>query len=830
DAGGKGGLALALGALGGAGGDAGNVEVIRTGSIVTEGRDSVAIIAQSVGGGGGIGGAGFGRFSTDGDGDGPDSIGFKTPGGDRGDGGTVRIVQTGEILATGARSHGVVAQAVGGGGGFGGLSSLALGQSGAGSRGGVGDAAAVTATANDTIVVRGASSYALFGQSATGQGDAGAVTLTAGGSLAAQGADSVAVYAESSSAQGKGNITVTLNGARTIGGSGTGQAALFVGGADNLLTNKTLMYALGADVETEGVALGDLIGDFSARTLTATFGDDQIDNIGGRVIGDIDLGTGVNGFRNDAASSFIGLRTIATGPDGAFVNEGLMSNHGVGEVGRVDLTGGYGQTGTGRYVVDIDLNSQTTDRLDITGTGAFAGTAPLNFLSIDQLFESYVIASAADGMTNAGVSPTFRPAVGFEFTTTVENGVDLVLSANKPLFRDLANDPASGVKDPNAVGLGSYLDGVEAAASPVNPMARLINMLRFSPDAATLGAGLMRLTPHYAVHSLEMVDRAMDEGLDVARRCGGGQERGDPLARCVWFSFAPDTKYSFDRGTGYSDRDDRYRTFTFGGRAAIADNWALGFSAAHTDYTSRIGFGDAMLSSTKGDGWQFFGLAKFAKGGVFADFTLGGGKASFSGARDTSLAQVAFTPGETLEGAYLPDELHPGIGNSVRYRQSSRQFGLSARLGYTLEAGAFYAEPQVLLDGRWIEMDARERGSVAAINFRKQTTFAFSATPGVELGAKLPVAEGVHLDVFARGGMEFQRANWRMEGQFAAVQGVLDAPPLVLRQKGASPLWRVGAGVKLSTDAGVDISAGYNGAFGDDTTLNGWNGRVAVRF
>ena len=111
-------------AIGGTGGSGGDVTVIRTGQIITTGVDSVAIIAQSVAGGGG---AGFGRFTTSDDGSGPNSIGFQTPGAAMGKGGVVTIIQTGEIDTFGDRGQGIVAQAVAGGGGLGGTSSLAGG-------------------------------------------------------------------------------------------------------------------------------------------------------------------------------------------------------------------------------------------------------------------------------------------------------------------------------------------------------------------------------------------------------------------------------------------------------------------------------------------------------------------------------------------------------------------------------------------------------------------------------------------------------------------------------------------------------------------------------
>ncbi|TIW79538.1 MAG: autotransporter outer membrane beta-barrel domain-containing protein, partial [Mesorhizobium sp.] len=226
-----------------------------------------------------------------------------------------------------------------------------MGQSAAGSQGGVGDAAAASASTDSRIWVKGASAYAMFGQSATGNGDAHAVDLTAGDSLFAQGADSVAVYGESTAKGAKGNITINLNGQYTIGGAGTGVAAMLVGGADNTLTNHSLLYAMGATPTFEiqaaqfqafqafllapgpvvptNAILESLLDDFSPLAITGTSGDDHVNNSKaadtlGRVIGNIDLGGGNNSFHNFADSSMVGLKTIDLG-GGLFTNDGLYT-------------------------------------------------------------------------------------------------------------------------------------------------------------------------------------------------------------------------------------------------------------------------------------------------------------------------------------------------------------------------------------------------------------------------------------------------------------------------------------------------------------------------
>ncbi|MFA6154125.1 autotransporter outer membrane beta-barrel domain-containing protein [Mesorhizobium sp.] len=859
DASGKAKVSLGVGGLGGDGGDGGNVYVERTGTIITEGTDSIAIVAQSVGGGGGIGGTSFGRFATSDDGDGPDGLTLEMLDGSKGVGGTVTVIQTGEIETTGLRSHGIVVQAVGGGGGIaGGLNK------GAGSAGGIGDANAAAATANSQIVVFGAESYALFGQSATGQGNSSAVTLTAKSNLFAQGADSVAAYGESTAKGNKGNITMNLNGQYTIGGAATGVAAMLVGGQDNTVNNNSLLYAMGANptfsvlpsnmaafsasllapgpvVPTDAI-LETLLDDFSPLSISGTSGNDKVKNQKidadhlGRVIGNIDLGGGTNEFDNFENSSMVGLKSINLGSGGLFKNQGLMTNQGIGVVATVDITGGFTQMDTGDFVTDIDLNNQITDALTLTGAGNFDGTAPLNFLSIDKLFTQYVLATGSSMVDNYLTPQTLYPAVGFNFQTKVVGGTDLVLYADNPTFLELAQGPGSGTTDPGVYQMAQYLDDVEAASTPDNPMARLINMLRFSPTEEELGAALTRLTPHYAVHTFDMINREADIMLETARECTGVPAYKNPDGRCIWGTISPQAEYSRDAGAGTTSRDDILKTMSLGGISEIGQNWSLGATIGRTEFDSKIDFNGARLSETTGEAWQAYALAKYANKNYFIDFALGGGTGSFEGERDTHIDPVAFIPGEMLDGKYLDEELLPGVGDSVTYTQRTAQFGGSARLGFTQQMGAFYLQPTVQFDARWLRVSGKEKGSgtaeesVAAFNFDGSANTYYSATPALELGTDIPLSDIASLRLYGKAGVEFSNKEWEIEGRFAAAENLPGNPALHLTEAVDSPLYRVGAGIELNGVNGVGMSVRYNGAFGETVKQNAVSASLKVSF
>jgi hypothetical protein len=847
-------LGIGLGGAGGNGGNGGNVLVERTGAITTLGEDSIAIIAQSIGGGGGFAGTSFGRFATDDNGGGPSSVAFTLRGGSTGESGTVTIIQDGAIETAGARSHGIVAQVVAGGGGAGGgVGSAGGNTTGAGSAGGAGNAGAASATAMDQVRVSGSESYALFGQSAAGNGNSGNVNLVAQSSLLAQGAGSVAAYGESTASGSKGNIAIDLRGAYTVGGGGTGVAAMLVGGTDNALNNNSLLYAMGQEYDFQlpqfatlaaiepapiNAILESLLDDFSPLAITGTSGNDTVNNQRtgttlGRVIGNIDLGGGTNSFNNFETSSMVALDSIDLG-GGLFSNRGRFTMNGIGFLKGVPVTidGAFTQTAAGEYVVDIDLTPDTNDAIAMSGDGDFAGVATVNFLSIDRLMDENVIATTSGGsMTTTMVGQFTGPAIGFNFLTRAEGG-NLILFADNPTFEDLIDDPQSGVSDPGAVQMARYFDALEqvqALYDAPSELARLINMLRGLESYEEFGETMMRLTPHYAVHAFEMTNRQAEMMQDAASNCLETPDALGAKDRCVWASLTPNAWYDRDTGPGTSTRSDNYANFSAGAIGRWNENWSFGAMVGRTEFDSEIAFNDAVLSTAEGSGWQVNGLAKYENGSYFADFLVGGGMARFDGERDTTVAPLAYVPGETLGGEYLPDAFHEGIGNRVTFNQDTAQFGASVGLGYNYRVGSFYANPQVRFDARWLTASGEEKGSVAAFTFDGSDSTYYSATPGLVIGADIPVSETTSVRLTAEGGVEFSNADWEIEGEFTAAQG-LGAPPLTLVQSVDSPLYRVGAGFELNSTKGLGIAVEYDGAFGEAVNLQSFSANLKVGF
>ncbi len=235
-------LRLAIGLIGGAGGNGNTVSVFHDGSIATGSTtpgDSGdiggehAILAQSISGGGGDGSV----VTTASNNRGKRSVflGIGGKGGSGAEGGTVDVTKAGAISTSGNQSHGILAQSIGGGGGNGGITTTYSlggddsqnfgvtvgGSGGTGNKGG-----AVSITNSASVSVSGLGSQGLVAQSIGGGGGNGAANqfpgLTSDGDETTASTFLVSVGGFGGSGGGGDAVTITNSGAITTGSSGLG--------------------------------------------------------------------------------------------------------------------------------------------------------------------------------------------------------------------------------------------------------------------------------------------------------------------------------------------------------------------------------------------------------------------------------------------------------------------------------------------------------------------------------------------------------------------------------------------------------------------------------
>ncbi|KQN39323.1 hypothetical protein ASG37_06985 [Sphingomonas sp. Leaf407] len=395
--GGGGGNALASGgvvALGGSGGIAGNgqtvrVETTKASSVTTRGLGADGIFAQSVGGGGGAGASSGGVVAMGGS------------GGGGGIGGAVSVRNAGEIQTWGQLSRGILAQSVGGGGGTGGDGSglAAIGGSGSkASQGGdvtVGNSGAITTNRNrshgilaqsigggggegGTTGIDGDTGFAMLlaiGGSGGGGGSGGIVTVDSSGSIVTRGDDSHGLFAQSvggGGGNGGSSTSLSLFAGVAIGGSGAGagdggtatlnfaQQSIDVGGVATLLdptittagerSRGVFLQSVGGGGGSGGFAVqatGGIIGAVSV----ALGGSGSGGGDGGEVRGTGDVriftaGANSEGFYAQSVGGGGGaggysIATAVTPADGAAIAVGIGgSGAGGGDGGFVKLTTG----------------------------------------------------------------------------------------------------------------------------------------------------------------------------------------------------------------------------------------------------------------------------------------------------------------------------------------------------------------------------------------------------------------------------------------------------------------------------------------------------------
>ena len=283
---------ITLGGSAGANGDGGDVTVVNSGNFLTLGTRSHALVMQSIGGGGG---AVLGDFNNP-------LLTLNTD--NSGDGGDIVFVQSGNMNTVGDGAFGIIAQTLGGGGGF-------VDGFFAGNAGGTGTPGSITSVIGGTVQTEGAGASAILMQS-IGGGIGGDITYVQSGSVITMGDNSLGIIAQSLGGNG-GWV------------DGDYKAATGTGTAGDLLFN----------ISGSVVTLGD--GAHGAL----------LQSIGGGDAGDIDYAQ--SGDVITAGDGSMGLIAQSLGGGGGWFDGNFTTAGGSGDGGalRFSLTGSIDTSGAG---------------------------------------------------------------------------------------------------------------------------------------------------------------------------------------------------------------------------------------------------------------------------------------------------------------------------------------------------------------------------------------------------------------------------------------------------------------------------------------------------
>ncbi len=392
-------------------------------TISTSGLGSTAVFAQSVGGGGGTGGVGAGSTGT---------VTVGGSGGAAGNGGTARVTLTrADVLTELGQSAGIIAQSVGGGGGyagqviFGSTSTFGSGiDIGSGSNtSGDGGFASVTLNVTNVATTRN-NAPGVFVQSVGG-----------GGGVAGRGqSGATGAFIGSAGGVGKaGAVTVSMNGFSSVTTSGEQSHGIFAqsaGGGANT-TSDALKVSVNVDGEVRATGAGShgvyaqSSGtdrgriDVRVRNASSLIEGGTASRIGAERGAGIFLKDGIN-------NQIINFGTIRSvdGPEGVAVDATTAGstnivNHGTisGQVLGNNITGIENRQGATIKAAEIDAARIDNDGFIDVGPTGRTGTT----LVVGDLDQSNF------GTIEIDVNPndTVSPALVSEDILLIEGGADL---------------------------------------------------------------------------------------------------------------------------------------------------------------------------------------------------------------------------------------------------------------------------------------------------------------------------------------------------------------------------------------------------------------------
>ncbi|ARU90814.1 autotransporter [Pseudomonas sp. M30-35] len=822
---------LVVGGAGSAGGSGGRVDLDLGTWLITYGDRAFGVVAQSIGGGGGIGGAGE-----------ADSIASLVVGGSAGgviNGGDVSVDITTKsgLYTRGLAAHGVIAQSIGGGGGIGGSASgapLSFKGDDAGSYGDGGDVAVTLDNAH--IETDGDHSFGVIAQSIGGGGGFGGngssafmgsnknastvgrsgqvtVNVINDGSVRANGEDSVAIFAQSDSRQTNGGVEVNIAGT-VVGGSGSQGAGMVVaGGTDQGDRANTVTVNEGGSLSAaSGVAIR-YHGSDNSNNDNPNAGGLAITNESlGRIDGSIEAydvdgnllsrsqGTGTAMLSKAifaapyAAVSAVpahpvtvlnkegGTLTGATRYQADVTNEGRLD---VGHPGRSDtltVAGDFAQSDSGDTHAAVDFAGNEGDLMAIDGATTLDGTLTLEPLSILNGAEMTIL-TAEEGIVGRfddDASELFT----FEHVVT-ENRYTVAVSG------ETLSDARHGLNEQQE-NVADYLGDVFRAGD-INT-AEAMAALEIAARDGGYREALSKLSPGASLAaesaSFELARNRFSTVLDCSAHAGAWSDSQNCLQ--ILGSGQYIDQGGGDDAFGYDGHVD---TVGLAGATMLNSDWRIGGAIGYesADFDGEDGYGAAE------------GETVFA--GISVTRTIGPITLAAAGVVSRGNFDTTRQPGLTA-GADTARGDHDVTSVATRLRAS-----------YRTDFGSSYVTPMMDLDVIWTDSEGytEDGAGELALEVDDSEQTAFVATPAIEAGHNFTLDNGADLRVYSRVGVSLSSLDhYRTSARFAGTDpaaGSFDSDVAMPDVVG-----RISAGAEILSSQNLGLGVRYDGAFGSDLT------------
>jgi hypothetical protein len=821
--------------------DGGDIDLILSGTVETEGDNASGQIIQSIGAGGGE----TYLYGLD-----HAVVTLGASDGSTGDGGAISLLNNGNVQTQGNRSHGFVLQSIGGGGGLVGTDLAASDltvvlSSDNGGDGGAIDFAnigSVLVMGDDTVGVLaqslgggGGTADGKFRGSSGGAGAGSAVTLDLNGNILALGDGGIAVMAQSDGSDGGGTIAVALDGV-IVGGSGgsyqatsptrAGEAGLTSGSAAIVIdggANNTLQLSSDSSL----MALND-------RIISGGAGNENV-TLAGNAVGNVDLGGGTNQMTVTQSGAFVALERVNLGENGLLRIDGelalggepyLVSESLGAETSASDIrvTENVTQTtqvvgslilGDSDYTADVSFRKDRaagvgSDLILVTGDATISGTVrpvlnlleraePLTLIHADGSADDNGTYIADTHVLDYSIIVTNSPDNSGVIALDVEPDFRIFgMNSNQTYTAGHINRVLDGSGSANMGRLFALVANMQTEEEVADAIDRLISEDYASTVADSLYAGL---------HFANTVSRCDYYNLAVR----SGDKRS-----CYWIT---GTKGHLSREGSYEYRPLESYAYGFSGgtRVPVGDDYALTFVAGLEDFSMTNGYrfsarGDRSqlgIGLTRYEGaWNFFGM-------------LTGSMATYNGRREIGISGTLFDgTSVNADAAKIKQEINQAnlrIGASYRHEPSD---------------SAFYLRPDFSLDATYLHSkSASEQYTQLGLELGDTSEWVLFATPSLEVGADIELDnDNRRLRSYLRGSVSVSNTDKvYIDSTFAGASG---SDGTFRNYSGVSDKTRtLNAGLTLyENDNSAYLNIDYQRQWGDDLQDHRANINFGIRF
>ncbi|MEW5421663.1 hypothetical protein [Amorphus sp. 3PC139-8] len=850
------------------GGHGGSVTINQSGTVSTTGRTAFGIIAQSIGGGGGMSVDAAGPLVTATVSGAHRLSGSHANGASNGGDVTISLAKGSSITTTGTGSVGIVAQSVGGGGGYTGsfgsrgmsysdwlsaMDNLIIDDPAGTGTGGAVLIQDASSGGGTTISTTGSRAHGIVAQSLGGggglaadddgllmlttlvddsgttyrrnafgsaTGSGGTVTIDLTGSISATGSNAYGIWAMSGQQLEDGTldpnnpggvISVTFDGDIT-GGSDSGAGIRVDGGSNNTGFKGTNYISFSG-------------GTLQAGSGTAIIATTPIDVFNtGTIIGNLDFVRGGT-FSNEPGGRFepgtsldmLGDGTYAAGGVSAqatFMNYGSLNVGGANKVAQTALTGSFSHFQGADWTVDMDFAAGTNDSLSATGAIAFVGGS----------ITPQVLA----------LPSTFDPSTPFQATfATSTQSVDIgQATATDSLVVNY------DLQQPDPTSASIVVSSVDFAT----PASKLSDASNYASAASYLqqhwnAGNLGQLGSHYVTLMNEQTSSGYQEALKdivpetnavtAATAPNNAKTFQNQIHSCPVFVgdsaslseescvYVRGTYMSLDHGsdgqiTGY---DEDQSSIQIGGEASLegnpflGDNWFVGAAALYTDSSIKA---DDHQSSGDGDAWSIGAVLKYQPTpnwllAASAGYTFG----QYDFDRSVSVAGVPATASST---------------------QDIHTISARIRAAYDVDLGHWYLRPAANLDFMYVNVPAySESGAgVLNMNFESSNDSQVGFTPEIEIGGRIDTAMAT-LRPYANAGVTFwSDSSWTQRSRLAGAP--VGAAAIETSYEGDDIIGNLNLGLDAIMKSGLELKAQYGLQASDDFTSHTGTLRVGYRF